>query len=239
MAKINLTAIIIVALIINGALIGLNIFVNKGVANTISVTGNSQMTVAPDNAVVYLLIQTRNISAQEAKNENAIVFDNVLTALIKEGIERKNIETENYNIYPEYEWDNRQELKGYIASNYIKVTTKNFDNVGKIIDASVDAGALVDYINFELSNEKNNEYKEIVLENASKDAENKAKAIANGLGKKLGKIVSVSASDYYYEPYIYYSRTTAAETNVKKIATNIIPKNLDISATVSISYEIK
>jgi len=240
--KLNLTAIIIVVIIVIGGLFAISQFSNTGSGNTISVTGNSQMTAAPDNAIVYLSIQTRDIPAQVAKDENARISDDVLTALIKAGIERTDIETENYAIYPEYNWDSgTQELKGYVVSNNIKITTKNFENVGKIVDASVNAGALVSYINFELSTQKSNEYKALVLANASKDAETKATAIASGLGKRLGNLVSVSASDYNYYPYRYYDNMAlqAPAAEMKQAATDISPKNLDISATVSVSYKIR
>jgi hypothetical protein len=240
--KINITAIIIVLVLVIGSLIGLSIYNNQDSGKMISVTGNSQITVAPDSAVVYLLVQTRDLSAQTAKDENARITDDVLTALIKTNIERKDIQTESYSINPEYTWTNqRQEIKGYVASNYIRVTTTDFNNVGKIVDASVNAGALVNWINFELSTEKSNEYKKTVLTNASKDAEAKATAIATGLGKKLGDVVSVSSSDYNYYPYRYYENMALSDSSMemKTAATSIQPKDLDISAMVSVSYKIR
>lgn len=214
-------------------------FYQKMPSQTVTATGNSQMSVSPDQATVSLLIQTKDLSAEEAKNRNSIISDNVLTALIKVGIEKKDIETENFNIYPEYDWSNgEQKLKGYAASNYIKITTKDFNNVGKIVDASVDAGALVNSINFELSNNKNNEYKAIVLAEASKDAKSKAEAIAQGLGKKLSSLVSVTASDYNYYPYPLYRAETSG-VDAKEVATNLPAKNIDISASTTVTYNIK
>lgn len=241
MPKTNLTAIIIVILVVAGGLAAVLISQNQGTERTVSATGNSQMTVAPDEAIVYLWIQTKDISAEQAKNDNARISDDVLTALIKKGIEKKDIETENYNIYPEYDWVNReQKFKGYVASNYMKITTADFNNVGKIVDASVDAGALVNYINFELSNAKLNEYKAAALADASKDAKAKAEAVASGLGKELGSLVSVSSSEYNYAPYPLYRMEAAAEgVDVKTVATDIQPKNLEVTATVSVVYEIK
>lgn len=239
--QINLTAVAITALIVIGIIgvIYLGTTYNKGDDRTISVTGNSEMKVLPDQVVVYILIQTKNISADVAKDENAEISDKVLTELIKIGIERNEIETENFNIYPEYDWINgEQKFKYYTVSNYMKVTTKKFDHAGKIVDAAVDNGALVSYINFELSNEKTNEYKALVLANASQDAKKKAESIATGLGKSLGDVVSVQTSDWNYWPYRLYESSYAG-ADVKEVATNIIPKSLDISATVTVVYKIK
>ena len=241
MTKLNLTAIIVAVVVIVGVLAGVFLLLSKGNETTVSANGNFQMKVAPDEAVVYLLVQTKGATAEAAKNENARISDSVLTSLIKTGIERKDIQTENFNIYPEYDWSNgTQTLIDYAASNNLKVTTTDFNNVGKIVDASVDSGALVSYINFELSNAKNNEFKAVALANASLDGKRKAEAIAAGLGKKIGDLVSVQSSDYNYAPYpLYRSDMVAEGVAVKSVSTNIQPTTLDITATVSVTYKLK
>lgn len=232
--------------VIVGAILGFvlaisfaSIFIQNLNGATVSTTGTYETKVTPDQAAVSLQIQTKGPTAEDAKNKNAQIYDDVLTGLIKSGVEMKDIETENYNIYPEYNWSSGyQQIIGYTATNSVKVTTKDFKNVGKIIDAGVDNGASVSYINFELSVGKSNEYKSLVLANASMDAKNKATSIASGLGKKVGKIVSISTSDYNYYPYPLYRSEVGGTEDVKSVATNIQPKNLDISASVTVTFKI-
>ncbi len=173
---------IIIAVLIIIILLGTFYFYNKD-TQTVEVIGNAQLSVLPDQALVYLQIETKDKSAEEAKNKNALITDKVISSLTNIGTKQENIQTENYNIYPEYDYEKGREITGYTASNYIKVITKDFNNVGKIIDASVNSGALISYINFELSTEKSNEYKKLVLAEASKDSKEKAQAIADGLEK--------------------------------------------------------
>ncbi len=243
MTKLNITAIVVVLIVIIGAIVGIVLLKSGSVSEqTVSASGNYQKGVAPDQVVVYVLVQTKdNVSADNAKNENARISDNVMTALIKTGLEKKDIETESYSINPEYDWSSgSQKLIDYVASNTLKVTTKDFSNAGEIVDGAVNAGALINNINFELSNEKSNEYKATALAEASKDAKMKAESIAAGLGKKLGKLVSVSASDYNYMPYPIYARAEmAGSTDAMKVATDINPQNVDISASATVVYEIK
>jgi hypothetical protein len=241
MADINWTPIIVALIIVLGLGVIAGFYFNmKDGERTISATGNAQISVMPDKAIVYLQIQTRNESADSAKNMNSEVSQKALDALKAIGIQSSDIETENYNINPEYDWsDGKQTLLGYVASNTLKVSSTDFNNVGKIVDAAVDAGALVSYINFDLSNAKQNEYKAQVLANASQDAKAKAEAIANGLGKKLGGLVSVSGSDYNYMPYPLYSRAEASGVDLKQVTTNISPQKLEVSGTVSVTYSIK
>jgi len=244
MTKANYTAIIVTVLVVIGALICVWLLLGRmpATGNTVSATGTADMSVAPDEAIVYLLIETRDVSADTAKNENSKVSDDVLTALIKVGIDRKDIETQYFNIYPEYDWSNgTQTLKDYVASNSLKVTSKDFTNVGKIVDAAVGKGALVNSIDFDLSTAKSNEYKKQILSQAAQDAKAKASAIAEGLGKKLGNLVSVSASDYNYMPYPIFARSdmmVSGAAEAKQAVTDIQPHNLDITASVSVAYAI-
>ncbi len=174
-----------------------------GERNTISATGTAETKVMPDEASVYLSIETLKDTADASKNENSLISDRVMSSLNEIGIRDKEIETLNYNIYPEYDWsNNQQKLKGYKATNSLKIKTKDFDLLGKIIDAGVNAGAnRVESIQFELSTEREASAKKDALESASRDAKEKAEAIASGLNIRLGKIVSVSAQDYYYQQY--------------------------------------
>ncbi|VVB73803.1 Uncharacterised protein [uncultured archaeon] len=239
------TLIAVVLILAAAVLLAITYMVPRpGGERTISVTGTASMTVQPDEAVVYVQAVTRsNDSAEEAKSLNAEVSDAVLTSLLKAGVDRGDIETQGFSVYPEYDYlqDRGQVLKGYVATNSMKVTAKDFDDVGKIVDVSVDSGALISYINYELSAAKTNEYKALVLADASKDARNKAEAIVAGLGKSLGDLVSVSASNYNYMPYaVYDERATgsAPSADVKQIATDLPPANVDVSATVQVTYQV-
>ncbi len=235
MKKVDVKLVLIAALIVVGIFV---FYTSQTDKPTVTTVGNYKTNVQPDQVVVYLSIQTKNNSAEAAKNENARISNNVLNALKDAGIGSRDVETENYNIYPEYNWTSgKQEIIGYTASNNIKITTKDLDKSGKIIDVSVDNGALVSYINFELSVARNNEVKALVLANASLDAKTKAEAIATGLSKNVGRITSISTSDYYYQPYPVY-RAEESTGDVKTIATNIQPKNLEVSAIVTVTFEI-
>ncbi|MEM4133953.1 MAG: SIMPL domain-containing protein [Candidatus Micrarchaeia archaeon] len=236
----NLTTVAVVAILVIGFLFAIYyLYPKQSSDQTVSVTGNAQMKVLPDRVVVYAQILTKSKdSAEEAKNLNAQISDAVLTSLIKAGVNRSDIETSGFSVYPEYDWiqDQGQVLKGYVASNSMKITIADFENAGKIVDAVVNNGGLISYINYELSAEKMNEYKAQLLYEASKDAKTKAESIAFGLGKKLGDVVSVSASDYNYYPYPIYRAEAGAD--LKEISTNLPSAKLDVTATVSVTYKI-
>ena len=242
MQKLNWTAIIIsiIALIAVISIVYL-VVPRQTTENIVDVTGNAQMTVSPDKVVVYAQVITKASTADEAKNMNSEISDKVMAALLAAGIEKTDIETENYNIYQDCEWtQSGQKCKGYAASNNMKIGSKNFDNAGKIVDAVVDSGALISYINYELSLEKQNEYKKIVLAEAAKDAKSKADAIAVGFEKRVGKLISVSSSDYNYVPYpLFRAEAGVISSMAKEVTTNLPSKNLEVNANIGARYEIK
>lgn len=238
--QVNWTTIAVVAILVLGFLFAIYyLYPKESSDKTISVTGNAQMQVAPDRVVVYAQVLTRSRdSAEEAKNLNSQLSDAVMAALLKAGVNRSDIETSSFSVYPEYDWiqDQGQVLKGYAASNSMKITIADFENAGKIVDAVVNNGGLISYINYELSTQKMNEYKAQALADASKDAKTKAESIAAGLGRSLGEVVSVSASDYNYYPYPIYRAEAGAD--LKQVSTNLPSAKLDVTATVSVTYKI-
>lgn len=211
-------------------------------SNTVSVTGESSIEVTPDLVALYLLVETEGDDYEEAKDKNAEIVDEVIVALIREGFERKDIQTTNFNVRERYDWDDRFS-EDYIATHNIrlKFPTTNADNIGEAIDAAVDAGAGVSYVNFELSTEKQNEYKAQATEQAAQDAKIKAEAMASGLGKKLGKLVRVSDSSFNYHPYRVFGMedSVMAAGEAKAQATDIQPSDQTIYSRVTVTYKIK
>jgi len=237
-------AIIIVALI--GA-VGFYKLVNPySAGNTISVQGNSVIKVTPDIVTVYFNVETNGETAVEAKDANSEIVDDLITALVKQGFERADIQTQSLNIYEDIRWENGKEKSyGYKASHQIKVelSTNQADEIGEVIDAGVDAGALLQYINFELSNDKQNEYKAQALKEAGEDAKIKAESLAEGLDKKLGSLVSISSSDWGYRPWALYSNAggdmLAEAASAKQATTDIQPGTQEVTGYVSVVYKLR
>ena len=240
--SVQITAIIVGAIVLL-ALIGIFVFYDlKG--STITTTGTAEIKAVPDLITIYFNVQTTNLTAKDAKDANSEIVDNIITVLVKEGFERKDITTENYNIYPDYTWENnKQNFIGYKATQTLKVqlSAENKDKAGEVIDAGVDAGALLSYINFELTQESQNRYKAEALKLASEDAKLKAESIASGVGKTIGSLVSISDSTFDYNPWpIYMESAGVADIAAAKTATtNIQPGEQTISAQVSAVFKIK
>lgn len=204
---------------------------------TISSNGVATLKTMPDQASVNVRVDVLQPTAEAAKNKNAEITDKVEKAL-KNLVEDKDIQTENFNIYEEFDWsDGKQSPKGWRATHTLKIISKDFDDIGKIVDAAVNSGASgIDYINFEISDAKKSELKKQVLEMASKDAREKAEAIASGLNAKIGDVVSVTTSDYDYLPIPIYR--AEAGIALEKAVTDINPRELEVTANVQVTFEL-
>lgn len=212
--------------------------------NTLTVQGESQYEVAPDLAKVQFAIETRSTTAQDAQLRNRQIQDDIKQALSRVGVSSSDVETTNYNVQRWYEWDyneNKQVDKGYIVSNNFVVKTTDLQKVGDILDAGVQAGAnRVDSISFELSDEKSRQVKQEALRKAATNARDKAVALAEGSGVRLGAVKSISENSYVVMPYARggYDMVAMKAEGAPVPATEISPQNVQVNAQVSVGYII-
>jgi hypothetical protein len=232
--------LIIIAILV----VGVYLVFNAG--PVVSAQGTASVKAVPNEVSVNVNIEIRDLTAQLAQDSNKEISENLLIELIKIGYDRDELKFVNYYVNPEYNWNNgKQTLKGYVVSQQLVVKTKDVNKVPSIVDSVISSGALVSYINFEVSDAKQAEYKNKALEDASKDAMTKAQSIASGQGKKLGRLVSITNQDYYYPgPLNYYTRDAGAgisESNAGalKAATNLAPNEQEITASISAQYKLR
>jgi len=230
----------ICAIVIGG--IGAYVFLQtKTPSNTITVQGQASLKVDPDTITTYFRIEATGQTAAEAKDKSSEIYESAVTSLTNLGIAKEKIQTENINIYPEYDWiDGQQKFRDFKATHSFKVElgVPELEKLGKVFDAGVNSGALIDYVSFELSQAKQNEYKVAALKQASEDAKVKAEAIASGQNRKLGKLVSISDISFDYYPLPIYRAEESAGKTAKEALAGITPSQLEVTARVSAVYQI-
>ena len=155
-------------------------------SDTISVNGQATFNSMPDLVTVYFNVESKATTSSEANQLNSEIVEKLTTNILALGFEEKNIITENFNVYPNNEWINGKMIpKGYVATHSIKIemSTSETQKIGQVIDAGVNAGAGISYINFELSPEKQSEAKAEAIKLAAQDAKLQAEALAEGMDK--------------------------------------------------------
>ena len=234
----GLIAILAVCLAIVGGL-----YINSGVTavnsesnTTISVSGTGAIETEPNQAKVYLGVETQSENVTEALDENSLRMTAVIEAMKALGISKDNIETTYFNIYPVIDYKNKSEqIVGYKVNNEVTVELDDLGKVGKVIEEAINAGAnKARRIEFELTEDKKKELRKEAIKEACDDARAKADAIASGLGLELVRVSAVSESGVYVEPY----RAEGFE-NTKAVPLPIEPKEVKVSATINVVYECR
>jgi uncharacterized protein YggE len=219
-----------------------------GISSTsrgIHVSGQGKVVAVPDIVVFSAGVVTTGETAQVASQENAEAMDRVLRALKNLGIEDKDIKTQTVSVWPEYDYGQRDEGKrelpiiiGYRAENRVSVTVREVSMAGKAIDASVDAGANQVYgLSYSFSDEKKDKLYALALREAVADGTGKAKAIADAIGAEKITPVSVSESGGFYPPIYRMDMAEAAVDGGVSVPTPVSPGELEVSASVSMSFD--
>ena len=220
---------------------------NPASGKSVTVEGVSTIKALPDVISVYFSIETNGSTSAEAKDANTKIYDDLVEQITIAGFNESDLKTESFNVYPNTYWDGqKQKTDGFIATHSLKLelSSNESDKLSPAIDAGVTAGAGISYINFELSQAAQNDYKAQALKLASQDATVKADAIASGFGKKAGKLLSVQVNSFNYYPWNVYTANDAsgrAPTDItlaKETATNINPSEQDVTASITATFRL-
>lgn len=201
---------------------------------TISVSGAGTISVSPDIGWFTATVVTQAGTAADAEQQNNGLMSKVISALKNAGIADKDIQTAEYSLSPIYqepkELGQMPILVGYSARHSVRVTVNDLSTVGKMIDIAISNGANeVGGVYFGLSNAKEQQAQTQALDLAVKDANNKAKTIADSMGVKLVGPISVSLG-YYYTPIRMDFKEAAAQP------VPIQPGQLEYIVNVQIAY---
>lgn len=210
---------------------------------TIRVEGMGEVKVAPDEAFIDLALETLAPTAKAAAEENARKMDKVVAALVQAGIPRKEIETRNYSVYPEYQPQPRPEeaakLRGYRVSNQVEVHVRELSRVGTLLDTALGAGAnRVDSVRFGLS--KPEVVQGDALRNAVERARQSAQVLATALGVKLGPVLDASTVSEPPRPLPMVARFEMARAgSAADVTTPIQPEEQTVTARVTLIFAIE
>ncbi len=173
---------------------------------TIRVSGMGETQVEPDLATVQFGVETVGATAQEAGQQNADLMERVIQALLNAGVERDDIETSGFSLYPEYAPQPRgaemepPRIRGYRASNLLSVRTTQLEQIGELIDVGLAAGAnRLQGVAFEVRNPQADQT--VALQRAVEQARAAALTIAATLGITLGPVLEASTSADIVQPY--------------------------------------
>ena len=207
-------------------------------SDTFNVIGEGIVAAKPDIATLNVGIQAQGSTVKAAQDQINTAINKVSEAIKKLGVEQKDIQTTNYNINPNYDFQaGTQRIIGYSASTNLSIKVRNIDLVNQVIDEATANGAnQVSGVSFDVDDKTKveNEARQKAVDADKTKAENAAKIA----GFKLGRMVNYS-ENFEGGPRPMPLRMSVGAPDAENLETAVEPGSSEIKVIVTLSYEIQ
>lgn len=171
------------------------------VPESVTVSGTGKAMLTPDRFTFSVGVQTIAPTVDDAVAENNRRVANVLAALKRAGAQDKDIQTSNFNIWPQqrYVEGKLPTILGYQVSNNITVRSEKVGDAGRLLGVAIAAGVNTSTgLNFEVSDPARG--RDQGLRAAFDDARAKANLLAQAAGRTLGRTIHITEGTAGYVP---------------------------------------
>ncbi len=165
----------------------------------ISITGQGTVNIKPNIGIATMGVDITATTLDQATSQASTKMQAVIDKIKSLGVDAKDIQTVNYSVYPITSQkggtsDNTPPaITGYHVSNQVRVTVRKIDDLGKIMDSAVQAGANNIY-GVSFSVDDMTPYQVQARAAAVKDAQDKAAQLAKTAGIQVGPILQITES---------------------------------------------
>jgi uncharacterized protein YggE len=199
----------------------------------ITVGGDAIVQAQPDTAILTVSVVTQSKTAIEAQQQNATKTDAVVRALKAAAGTSSEVKTSGYSLQPMrvYRENQPPTITGYEARNTVTLTTGELAKLGNIIDAVGQAGANdITGVSFTLRQDR--PARDRALQEATQEALNKARVIAQAIGGHVVMIAEVAEEGFQRPPQPVYQ--VEALMAKRDVSTPIEIGALDITSRVQL-----
>jgi len=225
-------------------------FIQPSSFRSFNVSGDGKVVAVPDvGRFSFGVVTEGGKDIGNLQKQNTDKVNKAIAYLKTNGIDAKDITTQNYSVDPRYQYFNCSgdgvkpcppaEIVGYTVNQGVAVKIRDFNKVGNVLVGVVENGAnTVSQLQFTIDDPT--EVQNQAREKAMDKAKAKAKAIAKAGDFKLGRLLSIdegSATPVPYQDYAGYGMGGAAP--LVKSSPNIEPGSAEVNITVTLTYEIK
>jgi uncharacterized protein YggE len=207
---------------------------------TITVSGTGVAYLTPDIAYVNIGVHTDNKDAAVAVSTNNTNSQKVISALKSFGIADKDIQTTNFSIYPQQQFDNQGKPTGeinYVVDNTVYVTVRDLSKVGDLLDTVVKAGAnSINSIQFDVTDRT--KALSDARQSAIADAQAQAQEVAKAASVTLGPVQSIDVTGGSTPPIPYQAKGGAMVAE-SAASVPVNPGQLTVTINVNVVYQIQ
>ena len=217
----------------------------------ITVKGVGTASVKPDYITLSMSVESVHKDYDKAMENAANRIEKLQEATVLSGYEKSDLKTINFAVDTRYEnikdrqGNYRREFSGYAVIYRLKLSfDMDSKQLAKVISAISESGAKPELsIAFTVKNPE--KVKEALLISATQNAKMRAELLCIASGNQLGELISI---DYNWGELNIISRTRYEMEDcivepmmsmAKFSAPEIEPDDIDVSDTVTFSWEIK
>lgn len=212
-------------------------------AHTIIVSGSGTAYGQPDMATIQIGVQTRNVDAGVSVAENTDRMNTITAALKGMGIAEKDIQTTNFSVYGQQDYDPQTGqptgTTTYFVDNTVSIVVRDLATLGAVLGQATDAGANSVYgISFGVSDPAALEAE--ARTKAMADAKARAEQLAAAAGVTLGAPMTIS--EYAYSAPIPYAMERTAALDSAAVGGGSVPVSngqLQMTLQVNVTYVIQ
>jgi uncharacterized protein len=209
---------------------------------TVSVTGTGRSNVAPDRFTFNVGVQTVANTVDDAVSQNNKRTAAVIAALKAAGASADDIQTSNFNIWPQQDYQEGRlpRILGYQVTNNVTVRSSKIADAGRLLGVAINAGVNTSSgINFEIADPARG--RDQGLRAAFEDARAKATLLAQAAGRTLGRTIYITEGMQQGPQPYPVQRAMAMEARVGAVTGDVPVESgtQERSYSVSVTFELK
>ncbi len=213
----------------------------------ITVTGEAEVLVVPDEAVLMLGVETKNQDLNAAKAENDKITKGIFAAIKKLNIEDKDVQTDRLKIEPRYTNNyetGKRIFQGYFVSRTLAVTLRDVGKAENLVSDVLTAGANYIY-NLDFRTSALRKYRDQARSLAIKAAQQKANLLAAQLEQTVGKPHMIREGLEDDQNISWNNRTNAQVQQVvseglsSDAERTVALGQIKVTASVTVSFELQ
>lgn len=206
---------------------------------TVTVTASGTINVVPDVAEITFGISSDNADLSLAQEDNNTRSAQVKSTLEQLGVDDKDIQTTDYYIYPQYDYNtgDGSQISGYSVQQTLVVKNLKIEEAGNVVTQCVSAG-INNMTGINYTSSKYDETYQQALADAMNNARTKADALAASVGGKVTEVETINEG--YQDNSPEYRTFSMAGIENAKAADSLTfqPGETGVTATVTVQYKI-
>jgi uncharacterized protein YggE len=200
------------------------------VLDQISVSGQANVASVPDLFEFSVYVEEQGERVQDLNGLVAAKTQAIIDNVVKFGVAKQDIQSMRVQLNPWYEHkQNETRQMGFRLSREINFTLRNIEKYDQVIDAVLSTGVTrIEGFTYRVEDPQPGYLQ--ALELALTDAKLRAKRMAETLGVKLGKVLTIQ------ENSSYSPAPMAQESLMRSQSSNSLPGQIQTSARVNVVF---